>query len=214
MVTLKDIAWLDQGANRVCYIHPDDPNKVLKVIKPWKRAIIKKRSAPIYKKFRPAHCFDDNLQELKALRWLEKKNNAFRHFPKCFGLVETDLGDALCVEYIYSGRRSGESLSLEKYLEENGFTTEIMRALDELCGFLYENLIVTRDLRSFNIMVRYTEDGINLVIVDGLGNPEFIPVSNVIPQFGRLKIRRKFNRFKERLDRITGNNRWKIPAFG
>ncbi|MFO7936265.1 MAG: YrbL family protein [Kiritimatiellia bacterium] len=214
MIELKHIKWLDQGANRVCYIHPDDPGKVLKIIKPWKRAELKRRIAPFYKRFRSVRCFDDNQQELKALRLLEKKKNASRHFPKCYGMVDTDLGQALCLEYVCSGWKEGEALSLEKYLHANGFTPEIMKALDDLFGFLYENIIITRDMRCFNIMVRYVDDKINLVIVDGLGNSEFIPVSNFIPAVGRLKIQRKFNRFKNRLDRIIGNNIWKIPALG
>jgi hypothetical protein len=193
-------------------MHPDDPTKVLKIIKPWKRAQSKRLQASWYKRFRSTACFDDNQQELKALRWLEKKN-ALKHFPRCYGIVKTDLGDAICVEYINSGRTEGEALSLEQYLKKYGFTDEIMKALDELCSFLHNNLIVTRDLRCFNIMIRYVDDSINLVIVDGLGNPEFIPVSNIIPQFGRSKIRRKLNRFKARLDRIAGNSSWRIPAF-
>ena len=215
MISLKNREWLDQGANRVCYLHPDDPGKVLKIIKPWKQARHKRKEAPWYKRLRPSACFDDNVQELKALQWIEKKKDAHRHFPRCYGMVETDLGEALCVEYVHSGAEGNKCLSLEQYLALNGFTGEIMKALDELCGFLYDNLIVTRDLRTFNIMVRYTEEGIDLVIVDGLGNPEFIPVSNVVPQFGKSKIRRKLNRFKERLDRIEGNNNmWKMPVFG
>lgn len=213
MIKLKDKKWLAQGANRVCYIHPDDPDKVLKIIKPWKMAKVKKHQAPWYKKLRSAVCFDDNVQELKALQWLEKKEHACHHFPRCFGLEETDLGDALCLEYVHSGRKAGESLSLEQYLKKNGFTDEISKALDDLCVFLYQNLIVTRDLRVFNIMVRYTDNGIVLVIVDGLGNPEFIPISNVIPKLGRLKIQRKLFRFKKRLERIDRNKTWNVPVF-
>ena len=214
MIILKDKKWIDQGANRVCYVHPDDPDKVLKIIKPWKRARYKKQQAPWYKKLRSASCFDDNLQELKALKWLESKDGMEQFFPKCYGMMETDLGDALCMEYVHSGLKERKIISLDNYLKENGFTDEIMKALDELCHFLYNNLIITRDLRSFNIMVRYRNEGINLVIVDGLGNPEFIPVSNVIASFGRSKIQRKLKRFKQRLDRIAGNNSWTVPVFG
>jgi len=103
MIKLNDKKWFAQGANRVCYVHPDEPNKVLKIIKPWKRADVKKRQAPWYKKLRSSTCFDDNLQELKAFTWLEKKKSYLLHFPRCFGMVETDLGKALCVEYIYMG---------------------------------------------------------------------------------------------------------------
>jgi hypothetical protein len=213
MINLKDIAWFDQGANRVCYRHPDEPGKMLKVIKPWKRAGLKKMAAPWFKRLRPASCFDDNVQEFKAFRFLEKKPEAARYFPQCYGIVPTDLGDALCVEYIHSGDPDGRSLSLESYLQKFGFTDEIRAALDDLAQFLYRNLIVTRDLRGFNIMVRRGEQGVRLVIVDGLGNPEFIPVSNVFPLFGKTKIRRKLMRFRDRLERIAGGIRWEIPRL-
>ena len=213
MIKIKDKKWLAQGANRVCYVHPDDPNKLLKIIKPEKRAKVKKSQAPWYKKMRSSVCFDDNLQELKAFKRLEKKEGVENYFPKCFGVVETDLGEAICVECIHSGLEGRNILSLQNYLREYGFTNEIMKALDELCCFLYDNLIVTRDLRMFNIMVRHKNEMINLVIVDGLGNSEFIPISDFIASFARTKMQRKFKRFKQRMDRIGGNVPWKIPTF-
>ncbi len=213
MIILKDMAWFDQGANRVCYRHPDDPAKMLKVVKPWKRARMKRMEAPWYKRLRPASCFDDNVQEFRAFRYLEANPSAALYFPRCYGMIPTDLGEALCVEYIGSGEPDGGSLSLEAYLKRFGFTDEIRAALDDLATFLYRNLIVTRDLRGFNIMVRRREQGVSLVIVDGLGNPEFIPISNVFPFFGKTKIRRKLMRFRDRLERITVGIRWEIPPL-
>ena len=204
---------MDQGANRVCYVHPNDSAKLLKIIKPWKRACHKRGQAPWFKRLRPASCFDDNLIELKAFKSLQKKQHYERHFPRCYGLVQTDMGEALCVEYIRSGSVDNECQSLEAYLQAHGFTEEIVKALDELACFLYNNAIITRDLRCFNIMLRITEQGINLIIVDGLGNSEFLPVSDFFPALGRIKIKRKLKRFQKRLQKITGSSGWKLPEL-
>lgn len=209
MIQLKNKEILAQGANRVCYIHPEDPNKILKIIKPGNNTRKKKRQSSWFKKLRPESSFNDNIQEFKDFKWMEThKKDIYRHFPIFYGFEETDLGNALSVELIKIHPEKIESLSMENYLKTYGFTKEILKALDELSIFLYENVIITRDLRAFNILIRYHNNKIQLVIVDGLGNSDFLPLSNYIPFWGRLKIKRKLKRFKEMLTARYGENDW------
>ncbi len=144
---------------------------------------------------------------------LAGKRDYQRHFPQCYGMIATDLGTAICVEYIRSDDQGDEITSMGDYLRKNGFTDEIKEALNDLCCFLYSGNIITRDLREFNIMVRNRDGRMNLVIVDGLGNSEFLPVSSIFPWFGRRKIKRKLRRFRNRLERKIGQKCWSIPSF-
>ena len=65
MIKLNDIFPFAKGGNRMCFVHPDNPNRCLKVIHPGILTKIK-RSKPWYKQLRSSESFDDNLREQKA----------------------------------------------------------------------------------------------------------------------------------------------------
>ena len=62
MIDLDGITPFAEGGNRKCFIHPDDPDRCLKVIH---KGLLKKikKNKPWYKKFRSLESFDDNLRE-------------------------------------------------------------------------------------------------------------------------------------------------------
>jgi len=209
MIKLKNKKIFSRGGNRLCYIHPDDDNKILKVLIPKKSAVAKRKSAPFYKKFRPLYCFDDNLRELQAYKTLtrkekflcKKRNNEeiiWKHIPKCFGKVETDLGLAVCQELIRSNN-GNIAISFRDYINTKGFTDELKIALNELCDFFFCNMVITRDLHSHNLVIQEKENGLHIYMVDGIGNSDLIPIANIIPFLGRGKIQRKIDRFMKRL---------------
>lgn len=136
-IKLKNRKILFKGANRNCYIHPIDKTKILKVLKPERSPEIKRKSAPIYKKFRPLRSFDDNFKESIAFERLSQKGETiWKHFPKYFGVVKTDLGNALCQEFIKEHDGSVVP-SLSNYLKEFGFTNELIHAMENMFSFCW-----------------------------------------------------------------------------
>ena len=62
MIKLSESTPFSEGGNRKCFIHPDKPDRCLKVIHPGLlEEIIKNK--PWYKKLRSKNSFDDNLRE-------------------------------------------------------------------------------------------------------------------------------------------------------
>ena len=62
MINLNGITPFAEGGNRMCYVHPDNPNRCLKVIHPGLLEKIKENKS-WYKRFRSLESFDDNLRE-------------------------------------------------------------------------------------------------------------------------------------------------------
>ena len=65
MIKLNDLIPFAKGGNRMCFIHPDNPNRCLKVTHPGILTKIRK-SKPWYKQLRSIESFDDNLREQNA----------------------------------------------------------------------------------------------------------------------------------------------------
>ena len=114
MVQLKRELLLGDGGERLVFIHPNDNNKVIKVLKPG----IKK------------HNFQNEL-EFKYYNFLINKNRDFSHITKCFGYIDTNFGKGLIFERVvdFDGQDSkflrnclndnifSEAQEIKKYLE-------------------------------------------------------------------------------------------------
>jgi len=124
-----------------------------------------------------------------------KGDKVWRHFPRCFGIVKTDLGDALCQELI---REEDGSIAktLGFYLNEKSVTKEMKRAVDEFLLFLLNNMIVVRDLRTENLIVRKKTGDLSVYMIDGIGNADFLPIADISNTWTKYKIKRKLNKFK------------------
>jgi hypothetical protein len=195
-ICLADKEIVFEGLHRTCYVHPDDKNKILKVMTLGKRPDERRKNAPFFKKFRPLHCFDENLKDLKAYRSLAKKSDGvWEHFPKCFGLVETDLGNAICMELI-RGNDGQIAPTVFDYLIKNGLNHDIKNAINAFCSFLLNSLIVTHNLKLKNLVIKKDID-YQIYMVDGVGNSDSIPIANFSKLWARMKIQRVIKRLKE-----------------
>jgi len=198
-IRLKDKEILAKGGHRTCYVHPEDKNKILKVFTSGKGPRERRKNEPFSKKVRPLYRFDDHLKDLKAYRSLAKKGDGvWKHFPKCFGLIETDLGKAICMELI---RTNGDQMAptVADYLKKNGLTHDLKNAIDDLFSFLLNNCIITRDLGAQNLVIK-KGIGYQIYIVDGIGNTDLIPIANFSKRWARKKIERHINRFKKKIN--------------
>ncbi|MGI9318888.1 MAG: YrbL family protein [bacterium] len=165
------------GKERVCYRHPDDPGKVVKIQK-----------GEVEKQTR---------RELSFYRWMQRRNmNNFKHLPRFYGQVETNLGRGFVVDLVsdYDGTISK---SLYWHFERGYSISEFIPYLEELRQYLVENLIVfSVDMSRFNVLFnRVSNREARLVVIDGLGNHSAINWLDEIPYFARRKIKRRWDRF-------------------
>jgi hypothetical protein len=178
-INLNDAMLIARGSQRACYQHPDDPGKCIKV------------------NFHP-----DGKQQQREYRYfihLRRRGIPFRHIPAFYGTIETDLGTGLLFERI-SDHDGTTSASLDAYVKREGMK-DIPAALQAMKTHFLEWNIITCDMSLNNFMVRRNaEDGIEIVMIDGVGNREAIPLSSVLTIFGRMKMQRRWTRFERKLE--------------
>lgn len=177
-LTLSDQAPFAQGGNRLCFVHPEDAGRCVKVRRPDFSLAQLRRSKGFPKNLRPLSSFDDNREEWRVIQQIRQQlgDGAFEHIYRCYGFVETDLGDGLVCELIRDPT-GPISLSLKQYLWEFGLTDSCQAALDRFRAFWLEHRVPSRNLIPHNLVVQQAADGTvrRLVAIDGLGSPNLVP---------------------------------------
>jgi len=169
------------GQERVCYQHPDDESKVVKIQK--------------------GDSDKQTRRELALYASLERRGmKDFEHIPHFHGQVQTNLGSGFVVDRIadYDG---AVSRSLWWHFERGYPVSEFLPYLEDLRRYLLDNRIVfSVDMGRYNILLQKLSPGrARLVVIDGLGNHSAINWPDNIGFFARRKIRRRWQRFIGRL---------------
>ena len=191
MINLDGIKPFAEGGNRMCFVHPDNPSRCLKVVHPGLPSKIKNRKS-WYKRFRSIESFDDNLREQKAYDQKALKNddpNLWLHLARWYGMTETSIGIASETELIRNGDTIAETL--ETYLFREGITEEIKASIEDFEQWLKDHLVLTKNLIPHNLVLDYQNDKIVLKIIDGLGSQAFIPLPNYSNFFAKRYINRR-----------------------
>lgn len=181
MLDLDDSLIIGKGAHRVCYRHPSDQSKCIKIIS----------------------VADDSSQRLecKYYQQLEAADISWKHLSRYYGVAETNLGKG----YVYQLIRDFDgkvSLSLAEYLNDsvanNVDTNLIIDSLRDLKKYLLENKIVVRNLRPYNVVFQRTNqtEG-EAVIIDNIGHHNnFYHLSDRIAFLARKDIQKKWHKFE------------------
>ena len=200
MIELNGITPFAEGGNRKCFVHPEKPDRCLKVVH---SGLIEKitKNQPWYKKLRSKSSFDDNLREQEAYNQKSLKRNdqiAYKHLAKWYGMVETSIGMASETELI---KNDGEiAQTLEDYLFSKGLTDEIKNSIEEFHGWLRENLILTKNLIPHNIVIKIEGDQMILKIIDGLGSKAFFPLPSYSNFFAKRYVKRRIELMWSRIN--------------
>lgn len=171
------------GKEKVCYVHPQDSDKAIKL--PISNTRVQTdREICYYRKL------------------LKRKNVSYSHMPQFYGLITTNLGEGYVVDLVrdYDGEISK---SLEWYLQ-NGFALDDFSVhLQDLKAYFLRNCIVfNHDMYDGNLLVKkLSPEKMQLVIIDGIGDVVFIEWLNNFSSLVRLKIERRWERFWVRLQR-------------
>jgi len=188
-LTLSDQKPFARGGNRLCFVHPEDAEKCIKVRRPDFTLEDRRRKKGFPKNLKPLSSFDDNQEEFTVMQQLMNSygERVFGHVSHCFGFVETDLGKGLISELIRD-TDGAISQTLKKYLWDHGLTDECKAAIKDLCDFWEREAVPSRDLLLHNIVAqRIQGDRISrLVVIDGLGSAGLIPL-NWLPKSQRKK---------------------------
>ena len=163
---LSNIKPFAEGGNRLCFIHPQDANLCVKIVKESSIAALRARRGFI-KNLRPDSAFDDNMSEYIAYQQsaiVRGGSEVYDCLPRCYGWQETDIGAGLISDYYSS--EAGAAQTLDGYLKTYGMTDEMSGMLNELAQWLRHTQILTKNILPHNVVI--AEDG-KLKLIDGLG---------------------------------------------
>ena len=174
---------IGQGRERACYVHPEDPRLAVKI--------------PL------GETSQQTQRDLRFYARLRKRNAVHnKHIPGFHGVVDTNLGRGIVVDLIrdYDGQISRP---LNWYLAQGFPIEEFEPLLEEMIeSFLESRIIFNHDLTIGNLLwqKRSMSRG-RMVAIDGLGDVVAIAWLDAFAPLARRKIRRRWNRFLERLYR-------------
>jgi hypothetical protein len=182
----KDLI-IAEGNSRICYNHPFDSSKVLKI------------SKNKYNKF------SDNDMEDIYFNYLKNKKVDLSHLTKSYGFIETNLGKALLVDKVidFNGKIS---LSFKDYILKSKITEKEDFLVNELKQYIFENTILFLDVHLTNVFCcEYEKGKYKLIIIDGLGTARDklrLKLYFEFKWYAKYKISKQWNKFIKKYEHI------------
>ena len=193
-----------RGGNRLCFVDPRDSDRCIKVLRADRSPARKRSERGFLKRLKPLSSFDDNLNEAQTYQRLlgAYGESLFRFAPRLYGWVATDLGKGLCSELIRDtdGRIA---ITLKQYLWQRGRTAALEQLLDDFSAAWIAGGIASRNLLLHNLVVQCDGDAPErLVVIDGLGWPDLVPLAYHVPAMARAKARRRTQAMQVAIDAL------------
>jgi len=184
MINIDKSSMFGKGHHRECYIHPENQNLCIKIV------------------------VDNNLgarqkhREQKYYRHLEKRNISWDMIPRYHGEIITNFGVGSVFDLI-TDQDGGISRTLKHYISSNELTEENYNSLASLLYLLKNYLLEQRIITSpspRNIVCQRNKSEISqLFIIDNIGNPHYIPISNYNKFLATRKINKEWGKFVYRM---------------
>ncbi len=182
MIEIDCNKYIGQGDIRTCYEHPTRPNLCIKILKPE----------------------IDNAYASKEILYLKKIAKKKRLIKASFyanfrGEVKTNLGQGQMFDLIRDETTGNVSKTLEYYLKQSTptLTNQVIEsAVLKLKHQMITHKVFTRDLRARNLCCKLYKNGtIEIIIIDGIGHRDFIPVADFLKCFSKVKVNRSFKKW-------------------
>jgi len=195
LIILNNELILAKGGDRICYIHPNDDTKLIKL---------------------PYSAQGDHNQQNKLdfiyNNYLKKNKKDLSKIAQCYNFVDTNIGRGLLfdrvMDYDHKPSKSFRYLIAHKLIN----IEEQTRLLEDLKFYLESNKILFHDNSMTNIFYKkLSKNKATLVIVDGLGGKrlgfKFWLYMN-IPFYRNYKIKKQWKKlmFLYNKDRVRIEN--------
>ncbi|HEC74986.1 MAG TPA: hypothetical protein ENI26_11550 [Methylophaga aminisulfidivorans] len=184
MLELTSESLVGKGLHREVHVHPNDSSKCVKVV------VLRGE--------------EETRREQAYYHFLQRKNIEWVSLPRFYGNEETNIGPGAVFDLIRDD--DGQvSKTLEFYLDNLESYQALIPSIAESLRFLKADLIsqniITMTLKPKNMVIQRLSQQTHCLIIDNIGNSDVLAISSYIPYFGRLKIERKWDKFKALLVR-------------
>ena len=142
-------------------------------------------------------------REIEYFSFIKNKNIVASFVPEFYRVLETSEWIGYEQECILGREKGGvylQACPLGEFISNpNNDENLIRRELLNLKEEMYSKNVICCDLNEYNVIRAQDENGSRLIVIDGFGAPEFIPICKYVKFFGRKKIERQWRRFELRL---------------
>lgn len=214
---LSDHTPFARGGRRLCYVHPDDPSRCVKVLRTDNDRFVKTGRTYVPSFLRNE--YDNNEDERRALAALERRlAGSYTHLPRCYGYTDTDLGRGLILDLIRDddGRISR---SVRQLMQEGVAPAELRPAYDEMALHFITHAVLTRAILDHNLAAQRTGERWRLTLIDGFGDSTLIPLRSLFPPARRAAARKRARSGWKRIEATAreleaGRNKWDRSRWG
>lgn len=202
ILQLKGQSPLTQGRSRLVFEHPDDPDLLVKVIRP---EVVEDRyggNTKWYKKRRRFGKFISYIREVQEfIAVSETSEDSDPLLQRIVGFARTDMGLGLVIVAVKSAD-GNLAPPLAQLIRENTFDADARKALDfTLEGLLKSNVIIS-DLNLGNLVyVEKKNKPSYFVLIDGIGNNALLPFKAMSQTMNRRSKLKRFERLRRRIIR-------------
>lgn len=198
MLQFRHIEPIASGQHRLVSQHPDAPDSLVKVMRP---ELVERnsRDEPWYRRLARTGPYRGFVREFNEYLASRHASPGLSPLARVLGLVETDLGPGLVVEKII-GADGGLAPNLDAWVRRHGLTDGVQIALDRLLAQLLEHNVIAADLHAWNLVCEERPDRqLRLVMIDGFGEKNFIPLRSMSRRNNAARTRSKFRRMLARI---------------
>ena len=192
MIHIQEHHYIGKGGFQKCYIHPENDQLCLKI------KIDKNHKDPRVDR------------EIRYYKKIQKKKIQKPFFAKYYGEQETNLGTASVYELIKDETTNTVSLTLYDYLKmENAPFSDafFISKLQTLKQQMITHKVLARDIMGKNICCKILKDkSLELIIIDGIGHRDFIPLVEWLHPFTKRKVNKIF--ITQKLNSMIEHRSW------
>ncbi len=196
MIQIEDKHYIGKGTFQKCYVHPNNNDICLKI------KIDKHHQDPRVNR------------EINYYKKIQKKAD-LSFIAKYHGETETNLGIASSYDLVRDETTHNVSLTLYDYLKMDcsPFSNDVFSTeLKKLKAQLIKHKVIVRDLMGKNICCKVLNNkSVRLIIVDGVGHRDFVPLVEWFSFFTKRKINKIF--LKKKLYAMDKHKEWLDSRF-
>ena len=180
MLYLPNTHFIAEGFNQLCYQHPANKNLCVKV---------EKGNAESSKRL------SNEINHYRRISKKDFKKFDYPFFSKLIEEIDTNLGKGYVFDLVRDETTGKVSKTYYQYLmyPHDNVTDEMLSiAYNKLIDLMGKYKIIANDIRSKNICCRIKKDkSIEMVLIDGIGHRDFLPLVDYFSFFAKKKIARR-----------------------